>query len=109
MVLQDDLRKRNGVGGAVRRDGADLDVVGSRHGSSTSWRLRERAELRCPPAAVLRFGDSRDGAYLNCSDWGCRRQFGWRVRTCFSKVSFALPALACQNHTDVILAREGGQ
>jgi hypothetical protein len=46
MVLQDDLRERDGVGGgAVGRDRVDLDVVGARHGSSTSWRLRERVEL----------------------------------------------------------------
>jgi hypothetical protein len=33
MVLQDDLRKRNGMlGGAVCWDRADLDVVGARHG-----------------------------------------------------------------------------
>src|SRR5438093_11053789 len=55
MVLQDDLRQRYGVLDAVRRDGADLGVVGARHGWSTSRRPRERAELRCPPAAIVQF------------------------------------------------------
>jgi hypothetical protein len=55
MVLQDDLRERNGVlGGAVCRDGADLDVVGSRHGGFSLLEAAGACWAPLPqPAAIV--------------------------------------------------------